>query len=179
MASEKPRRFAQGTRAPIDKSQGELRTLLRRYGADGIAFGEDDRIRMGVVTFRIAERSYKIFLPLPDPRDDEIRFQQRGAVAAVERTGEALRAALDKELQRRWRAMLNTVKALLVATDEGIVTIEEALALHTVMPDGRTAKEHVEPWIQESYRSGTVPPLLPALGEGAGPQALGPGKAGR
>jgi len=69
--------------------------------------------------------------------------------------------ALYAEKQRLWRGLVLLVKGKLEAVASGIATIESELLAYTVMPDGETVGEWLEPQLNEVYRSGQMPPLLP------------------
>ena len=58
------------------------------------------------------------------------------------------------------------VKAKLEAVEAGISIFEREFFSDIVLPDGRTVGEYVLPQVEESYRSGLMPPLLPAIGGG-------------
>ena len=73
----------------------------------------------------------------------------------------------------RWRALLLVIKAKLEAVTAGISTIETEFLANIVLPDNTTAGEWMLPQIDRAYRSGEMPPLLPAAGH-AGPQPSGP-----
>ena len=53
------------------------------------------------------------------------------------------------------------IKALLEAAESGIIALQEAIAPYAVLPNGRTVGEWLAPQIDEIYRTGEVPMLLP------------------
>ncbi len=59
----------------------------------------------------------------------------------------------------RWLALV--IKAKLEAVESGITMFEEEFLAHIVLPDGKTAGEHVIPAIESSYQTGKVKALLP------------------
>jgi hypothetical protein len=41
------------------------------------------------------------------------------------------------------------------------ITIKDEFLAYTVMPDGRTVSEWLQPQLENAYQSGNMPPLLP------------------
>ena len=65
------------------------------------------------------------------------------------------------------------IKAKLEAVTAGISTIETEFLANIVLPDNTTAGEWMLPQIDRAYRTGEMPPLLPAAGH-TGHQPAGP-----
>ncbi|WP_370194421.1 MULTISPECIES: hypothetical protein [Aurantimonas] len=150
--------YAEKTSVSIEKSEAEIKALLRRYGADRFMSGED---RAGaVVSFEMQDRRVTFRLPLPDRADRKFQMDGRGA----RRSKEKVLSAWDQACRSRWRALLLCIKAKLESVDSGIETFEDAFLAQIVMPDGSTVADHVRPRIEEAYRTGTMQPLLPPPG---------------
>lgn len=130
--------FAQGTKVPVSQTRFELETLLKRYGADQFLIGVE--VGRAVVGFRIKGIQVKITLSLP-----------KGTSAKDQ-----------KEERRLWRALLLVIKAKLEACHSGIAVLEDEFLAYTVMADGQTVGAWVRPQIAAMYKSGDMPPLLPA-----------------
>ena len=60
------RRYAEGTSVSVDRSMGEIRQVLRRYGAEEFSYGE--RLNTIGVSFIIQGIHVRISVRLPDPR---------------------------------------------------------------------------------------------------------------
>ena len=60
--------------------------------------------------------------------------------------------------------MLLVIKAKLEAVTTGISTLKAEFLANIVLPDNTTAGEWMLPQIDQAYRSGAMPPLLPAAG---------------
>lgn len=146
--------YAQGTEVSVDRSQGELRTILRKYGADSLAMAEMPL--KAVVEFMANDRRIRFALPLPSEDSPEMRRNKAGA----SRSGTQLRTAVAAEERRRWRALVMVVKAKLEAVESGIVTFEDEFLAQTVLPDNRTVGESVAEPIKRAYIEGHVRPLL-------------------
>jgi hypothetical protein len=146
--------YAQGTEVTVDRSQTELRSTLRKYGADGLAMAETrDR---AVVEFMANDRRIRFSLPLPTETDADLRRTKAG----VTRSSAQLRSAVAAEERRRWRALVMVVKAKLEAVESGIVTFEDEFLAQTVLPDNSTVAEQIQEPIRRAYIQGHVRPLL-------------------
>jgi len=146
-------KYAAGTTVEPEKSQQEISAQLRRYGADGFAFGWERH--RAVVQFVAHQRQVRFVLPLPtDPKE----FQK--SEAGRWRDAKQQQAALDAEVRRLWRCLLLAIKSKLEVVESGIATFEEEFASNIVLPDGRTVYEHIAPEIEEAYSTGRVRPLL-------------------
>ena len=63
------------------------------------------------------------------------------------------------------------IKAKLEAVSAGISTVASDFLANIVLPDNTTAGEWMLPRIEEAYRTGEMPPLLPAAdGSGGRPR---------
>lgn len=133
--------YAERTRVPVGQSRNEIEAALKRYGADGFAFGwEDGR---SVVQFRADGRYVRFTVAMPDARS-------------------LTRAQYEQEERQRWRALLLVVKGKLESVEAGIESFEEAFLAHVVLPDGGAVKDWLGPQIEAAYADGKMPRLLPA-----------------
>lgn len=152
--------YAKTTTVSAAKSRAEIEETLERFGASGFMSGRDGR--KAVVAFKARDRQIMFRLTLPDPADPALRKTPTGKIRSGKSQDEAFRA----EERRLWRALALSIKAKLVAVEDGIETFEEAFLAHVVMPDGLTLADHVAPRVAIAYETGDMPPLLPAPGEG-------------
>jgi hypothetical protein len=151
--------YAEGTKVPVSQSTAEIQRTLERYGA--AEFGYMSGEGGALVLFSMHGKRFRFRVPLPRPDDPHVKMTPANRV----RTDAARRDFIAAETRRLWRSLLLVLKAKLEAVDSGIVTFEEEFAMHALLPDGRTAADHVVPFIEESYRVGSVPSLL-AIGGG-------------
>lgn len=151
------RRFAAGTSVPVERSRGEIERVLVRYGATGFMYGWKDNA--AVVMFEAQRRRVKFVLPMP--RRDDPAFTQT-ATGRDRRNPEAASAAWEQAQRQRWRALALVIKAKLEAVESGIASFESEFLANIILPSGDTVGEFVGPQIEESYRTGRMPPLLPA-----------------
>lgn len=136
--------YAKTTTVPVDRSQGEIKKILSKYGAQGFAYGE--RKDQAVVMFELMSRRIKFVLPMP-------HSPQTGATQASIKTYEQICRA-------RWRCLVLAIKAKLECVKSGITTLEQEFLAHIVLPDGKTVGEIAIPQIESSYKTGKLPPLL-------------------
>ena len=155
------RRSYEGTPVPVSKSQGELRTLLQKFGAQQFSFGEG-RDWAGL-EFVHAEHLVRVRCPLRTPTDGEVTAFNRSSHKGV---ADAAIALLDREAMRVWRVLVWTIKARLVAVDEGLETFESTFLSNLVDPSTNTT-------IWEQMRQPVEGGMF-ALG-GPGLRALNPG----
>lgn len=79
------------------------------------------------------------------------------------RTAGAIEDALEQGKRQRWRAMALIVKAKLEAIESGISTLEAEFLAHTVLPNGQTVGDWLQPQIEYVYRAQQMPPMLPGV----------------
>jgi hypothetical protein len=154
-------RFAEGTSVSAERSRAEIEQTLLRFGADQFAYGwETDR---AMVQFRAHERLVRFTLPLPARDDPAITHTPS---TRQRRTEGAIEEMYQRATRQRWRALLLIVKAKLEAVETGIVAFEDEFLAQTVLPDGSTAGEWMQPQLQAAYATGQMPHAMPALGSG-------------
>lgn len=147
--------YAKGTTVSAARSRAEIEEQLDRFGTGGFMTGRDGREVF--VAFKARGRQIAFRLTLPDPEDERLGLTPTGK----RRSRTAQQDAYRAEERRLWRALAMSIKAKLVGIEEGIETFEQAFMAHVVMPDGLTLGQHVAPKIEDAYRSGRMPPLLP------------------
>lgn len=159
--------YAAATNVSVDRSKTDIERILRRYGADSFAFGWDkDKAMIG---FTMRGRQIRFTLPMPDAKS--IMFTRTDS--GRQRSPAAIETAYEQAVRSRWRALMLVIKAKLEAVNSGIVTFEDEWSMFTVLPDGVTVRDYVTPAIDEAYRTGHIPPLVP----GMSPRALEAGRS--
>jgi len=153
-------RYATNTSVSPERSQEEVKRMLRRYGAD--RFGVMEETKRACVMFEFNGLTVRIDVPLPSIKDEEICMTETGR----ERSESQCYKALEAMIRQRWRALLLAIKAKLEAVECGISTIETEFMPFMVMPDGRLMKDHILPHLEEAVKTGKMPRML-ALPAGA------------
>ena len=147
-------RYASSTTVSVEKSQGELKRLLSRYGADGFMLAET-RTKAGI-QFVIDRRCVKFQLELPD-REDFLHTPDRG----LERSAATVRKLWEQACRQKWRALLLFVKATLEAVDEGVVDFDQAFMPFTVVDQsGQTFHDRYGGEFRKWLESGKAPAAL-------------------
>lgn len=156
-------RYAEGTSVSSESSRGEIERILARYGADQFMYGWEDK--QAVVAFRAKGRHVRFLLPLPSRDAREFRYTPSTNKI---RTAESSQAAYEQAIRQRWRALALVIKAKLEAVAANITTFEDEFLAHTVLPDGSTVSDWMQPQVEKAYALGVMPvPLaLPAPREG-------------
>jgi hypothetical protein len=155
--------YAKDTSVTADQSLIEIKRILERYGAIGFIHGWDmiDGIRYEAVEFKMRERRVRFVLALPDQKDREFQRTPTGRT----RIASSAREAWDQAVRQRWRALALAIKAKLESVEAGIESFDEAFMPQLVQPNGATFGSWAVPQIAVMYEQGTMPPLLPMLGE--------------
>ena len=149
-------RYAAETSVSQDRSRAEIEATLKRYGATSFMYASEQTAAM--IGFRISDRMVKFVLPMPDPKSRE--FTHTPARGTLRSPAEAEKA-WEQAGRQRWRALALVIKAKLEAVEAGIVTFDEAFAMHFLLPNGQTVGEWVTPQIAQVYAAGEMPALLP------------------
>jgi len=148
-------RYASNTQVSSDKSRSEIERTLSRYGADQFLYGWQDE--MAMIGFRMNGKMVKFYLPLPDRNSDQFRLTETGR----ERNRSSSEKAFEQAVRQKWRALALVVKAKLEAVESEITTFESEFMAHIVLPNGSTVGETMLPQIEETYKTGKMPAMLP------------------
>lgn len=148
-------RYAADTAVSAEKSRAEIETILRRYKAD--AFGYATNAAGAMIYFQLAGRRIKFVLPMPDRKSREFTHTP---AKQMPRSFTEAEKAWEQACRQRWRALALVIKAKLEAVSAGITTIEDEFLAHTVLPDGSTVGEAMQPRIAQAYADGQMPPLM-------------------
>lgn len=135
----------ESTSVPVERSQGEIRKLLVRYGCQRLAFGEerdDTGRRWAAVTFQA--KLYAVRMRVPLKLVDEWAVSEKHRRSRTRTRDEVRDLLYEQEERRIWRVLAWNLKARMVAVEEGLETFEEAFLPHLLDPrTGRTIFEHL------------------------------------
>ena len=152
----KPTRFAEATSVAVEKTQSDLKKLLREYGAESFMLGEE--ARRAIVGFKLGDKLMRLHLPIPASTDEAFKYTPSGQWMRSEPN---VHKAWEQACRSRWRALLLAIKAKLEAVAVGITTIEEEFLAHIVLPSGRTVGDTVIPEVQAALEGRGEQALLP------------------
>lgn len=158
-------KYAVQTEVSTERSLAEIKSTVSRYGATKFMYFEED-VR-AAVAFEISQRRVRFVLPLPDRKADEFvyaRVNQHDSGRKLRDVG-AQHDAWEQACRQRWRALALAIKAKLEAIESGIASFEQEFLAYIMLPDGQTVGDFVAPQIDESYRTGGMPKMLPGIGE--------------
>jgi hypothetical protein len=153
-------RYAENTEVSSSRSRDEIERTLERYGADQFLYGWQDA--NAVVGFRMNGRMIRFVLPLPSRGDKAFtEYESRGKVWV--RSEEAARKLYEQAVKQRWRALALVIKAKLEAVESGISVFDDEFMANIVLPGNQMVGDWLRPQIEEAYRIGATPALLPML----------------
>jgi hypothetical protein len=146
-------RYASETSVSVEASRAEIERTLRRYKADAFAYASEGR--RATIMFQISGRRVRFILTLPDPASKVFTEHSRG-----KRSADAAEKMWEQACRQLWRALNLVIKAKLEAVAAGITTIEDEFLAHTMLPNGSTVGEWVQPEVAEAYLSNSMPKFL-------------------
>lgn len=139
--------YAEKTSVPIDRSQGEIKKILTKYGASAFAFAET--VEKAMVQFEMSGRRIKFLLPMPVKHKTK---DKRGYLMS--------QSQVDQLTRSRWRSLVLAIKAKLECVEAGITTLEQEFLAHIVLPNGQTVGDAMVGQIETAYKEQRMPPLL-------------------
>lgn len=160
-------RYAEDTKVSVEKSEAELKQLLRRHGAARIATGFDDRLGLAVVNFETSGRFVRLQIAVPT--EEALRLEAeaepphgwKGWNSAKRR--DWLRRRREQIERQRWRALVLVTKAKLELVAEGLSSLEREFLADLVLPGGQTVHQALAAPLATAYETGKLPPLLPGM----------------
>ena len=130
--------YAAGTSVPVERSRAEVERVVVKYGAT--KFGTLSEETKATVFFEIKGRQVQWAVPLP-PKSQP---------------------TADREVRRRWRVLVITVKAMLEAVESKLLTFDQAFLPHIVVPGtAKTIGEFIStPKLNALYSGKSLKALL-------------------
>ncbi|HEX7856224.1 MAG TPA: hypothetical protein VF503_21315 [Sphingobium sp.] len=145
--------YAEGTKVSVEKSVGEIVSLIKKNGATRIAQAEDvDHL---AVQFWLKDRMLRFRIGLPTLEQMPTHDGRRVALSRQQRNDRAAAAC-----RQRARALLLVIKAKFESIESNIETFDEAFLPNIVMADGLTVWERVSDNMALEYQSGKPIPML-------------------
>lgn len=143
--------YAKGTDVTEDKSKGELRRLIYKYGASNYKYAEEEDA--AAILFDCANRRVRFVIHFPPPDSKEFLFTE---ARKTRRSSEGAYAAYESERRRRWRALILAIKAKFEVVESGIATFEEEFLAYVLLPNRQTVGQTALPAVAEMYHNGKV-----------------------
>lgn len=152
-------KYASETTVSPEKSRAEIETIIKKYGASKFAYGwEDDGTN--AIRFKYQDRNIQIILHPPDPKSDDFTLVKTSS-GWKKRTPGAATAQWEQAVRQRWRALALVVKAKVEAIESGISTFDQEFLAFTVLPNGQTVGDWLQPQIEEMVETHNMPLMLP------------------
>jgi len=140
---------------------------MRRFGTT--EFLSANTPQFAILMFNVRNKEGEVWrirynMPLPQPEEFEgpVRSNQY-----KQRTAQQIAILVDKETDRRWRALVRGIEGKLILVESDIESIEQAFYANVVVPDGSpmgtTVYEATHEPIKQAYATGQIPPLLPGI----------------
>jgi len=152
-------RYAQSTSVPVERSRAEIEAILQRFGATQFISGWTmDSPARAMIQFVYAGRQVRFILTLPEKGSPEFT---RTPSRHNERSPRQAELAYAQAQRQRWRSLALSIKAKLVAVQDGIAEFESEFLANIVDPQsGRTVGEVIRPQLETSYQGNGHAPLL-------------------
>lgn len=141
--------FANATKVPIEKTRGEIESMLRRYKADAFMYATNHADGASVIEFVAHGRKIRFSLPMPKPDEKQFRYDGRGKA----RSPVLITEAHQQACRQRWRALRLSIQAKLEAVECKISHFEDEFLANIVDPStGKTVSEVVRPSLALNYQ---------------------------
>lgn len=141
--------YAEGTSVAVEKSLGEIVTLIKKAGAERVMQIEEPE---GLtVQFFLHERMIKFQVRLPKWQDMPTHDGRRSMLPDAKR-----RDIAAQRSKQRARALLLAIKAKLESVASEVETFEEAFLSNVVMANGQTVYERISEPLALECSSGSV-----------------------
>lgn len=152
--------FATGTKTSISTTEEQIKTMLRKAGAEKVGTMEEPG--QVFIAFVLHDRSIRFRVPLP--RRDEDRFTTK-ATGSPYGTRAPRGATVGDGLwvqacRERYRQLHLCIKAKLESVEQGIELFDDAFLSQIVTPDGQTFGDKLRPQMKELMDGKPLPPLL-------------------
>lgn len=160
--------YAKDTSVDAGASRAEIERTLMRYGATSFGYAVEDTGERSRSAVSFVAHGRQIRMVMDMPSRDERRFTHTPG-RDQERTRSAALGEWEKACRQKWRALALLVKALLEASESGIVTFEDAFMPYTVVPGtGMTVAEALGEDLSRAVEGGPPPSFRLALLAAAG-----------
>lgn len=145
------------TEVQVEKSQKQIRALMKLVGGSAIAFiSQTDPHREG----------FEVIVNLPEfdgAQNSTAQFRIRIVAEIPKVTGRTRDP--EQRIRRIWRVLFHHFKTLIEAEKTGVLEFREIFLPYIVTGDGRTVADHVLPQLRAAMEKGGKSLLLPARGE--------------
>lgn len=146
--------FAKDTDVPEDQTRTNIERVLSKYGATGYGIIHDgDNWR---IVFKIEGRMVQMDFSTPQMSED----YRRDAIDRL-KPEKYQKSGWEQAKRSYWRAIYNVIKFKLEAVAIGYSTVEREFLSDVLMHDGSKIGDWIHPQIEQMYKTGKMPPMLP------------------
>ena len=145
--------YAENTTVSVEKSVGEIVTLVKKAGAYRIGQVED--VDTLALQFFLNDRLLRFRVDMPTLEQMPSRNARGTVIPTEQRNRMAAQACRQKA-----RALLLVIKAKLESVESKVETFDEAFLPNIVTPEGLTIAEIALPQIANGYSGGKQPALM-------------------
>lgn len=157
--------YASTTSVPIERTRLQIEDLVREKGATQYMSAFDHEHGQAIIGWTLAGRMVRVTVPLPAPNEKRFVFKTfRGRISYREWPKDRQRLLWEQACRARWRAILLILLAKFEAVEAGISSFEREFLSDTVMADGATVGEWIQPQLDSMYTTGQMPRLIPGPG---------------
>ncbi|GEM_PF-665059 len=153
-------RFARQTSVTIERSQEELRRLLRDYGGDDIFMGSSESQAAALVQFRYHGIPMQFRLRTPAMSEERFHFTRDKRGFKRQFSNEQTRRLWDQACRQQWRVVILIVRANLEAVESGTLKPEEAFLPYLLLPNGRNVADNLGGGVSKWIAGGNTPRML-------------------
>lgn len=152
------RKYAQDTSVPLERSLGEIESLLSQHGTTHFAtLKAPDSIKLAFVKGGL---SVRISVPMPTGKMYEYK-EPKNTWDKPTISKDQVDRNVQQETNRRFRALVLVIKSKLVGIADGIVTFEDEFLPYVVDPSsGQTIGERLRPQLPMIAAGKSVPLLM-------------------
>lgn len=154
------------TQVTTEKSQGDIRGLLSKHGAERFSFSEGDYDGQWWVGVEFVHNNHLVRIAAPLKTLEERDLNGKVRRARTKTREDFIREHNEQEGRRIWRVIYWSLKSRMEAVEEGLETFEQAFLSHLVDPGtNQTLWNSIRPHV-ESGKMHIGARGLPALGAG-------------
>lgn len=141
------------TTVTVEKSQGEIRKLLQRFGADNFQFAEGRTAsETQAVAVQFVHNNHVVMMSVDLKEPDNAALKGKARRARTKTLDDFYAEHFAQEARRIWRVLYHSLKARMVAVEEGVEEFEQAFLAHLVDPsNGQTLWSRIEPIVTAGH----------------------------
>ena len=150
--------YASNTSVPVERTRAEIERLVQDKGASQFMCGLDHAAGRAAIGFTMKSRVVRIEVPLPAQSEKQFLYAPRSTWRLAPKAQQIAR--WEQACRSRWRGVLLILKAKFEAIEVGVSTFEREFLADTLLPDGSTVGQWIQPQLTAAAERGEMPRLL-------------------